>query len=74
MTPPGQTPQFQMSTAAGFQQIGDQMFVTVAIMIGNVNVAVTLAIDHAKAFSKAIKDAAETAEVQIIKPKSLLDA
>jgi hypothetical protein len=57
---------------AGWIQLGQQIFVQLNLQTGALSQSVFLPIDNAKAFARAIREAAETAEVQIIKPPSLL--
>jgi hypothetical protein len=56
----------------GWIQIGQEIFVQINVQSGSLAQSLFLPIDNSKAFSKAIREAAETAEVQIIKPPSLL--
>jgi len=65
-------PSIAMQVACNYQQIGTEMFVV--MNIGNQVHATTLilTIDAAKAFSRQIKETAETAEVQVLKPVSAL--
>jgi hypothetical protein len=70
--PQPKAPDQMLGMAAGFQQIGDKFFVV--INVGSSAIATTLVveIDVAKQLAKIVKEAAETAEVQIVKPPSLL--
>jgi hypothetical protein len=61
-----------LATAAGFQQIGDKMFVVVNMGTGMIATTLVLEPDAAKQLARSIKEAAEVAEVQIIKPRSML--
>ena len=63
---------FDLGYLCGFQQIGDQMFVTMQIAIGTLSVTVAMPVEAAKIFSRKVKEAAESAEVQVIKPPSML--
>jgi hypothetical protein len=56
----------------GFQQIGDGMFVTIQISVATLTIQLAMPVEAAKIFSRQIRDAAETAEVQVIKPASML--
>jgi hypothetical protein len=55
---------------AGFEQVGQEFYVMVQLTTGCMTFRVSLPIAAAKHMSKVIRDAAETAEVQIIKPPS----
>ena len=68
---PGQE-NIALSVQAGHQQIGQEMFVTIAFNIGTMNFSVSMPIQAAKHTSKIITDAAENAAKQIIKPASLV--
>jgi phosphotransacetylase len=61
-----------LATAAGFQQIGQEMFVVIQVGTGMIACTLVLQVPAAKQFAKSIKEAAETAEVQVIKPPSML--
>jgi hypothetical protein len=63
---------FPFSTGTGYRQIGQEIYVDLILQCGTVAITATLAIGHAKAFAKAIRECAEIAEVQVIKPPSML--
>ena len=70
--PQPKAPDQMLAMNAGYQQIGDKYFVV--LNVGGAMLASTLVveIEVAKQLAKIIKEAAETAEVQIVKPPSML--
>ena len=74
MADAAQSNSVQLAVNVGHQQIGQEMFVTLMINVGTMTTTLALPVDAAKHMSRLIKDGAETAEVQIIKPPSLLAA
>ena len=61
-----------MGYQCGYIQLGQEMFVQINVQSGSLAHTLFMPIDNAKQFAKAIREAAETAEVQIIKPASML--
>jgi hypothetical protein len=69
-TQPAQTVNVQAT--AGYQQIGQENYVTLNLGCGSMAMQVVLPIDGARQLAKMIAGAAETAATAIIKPASLL--
>jgi hypothetical protein len=57
---------------AGYQQIGDQIFVTLDLGCGSMAMKIVIPVDGARHLAKMIAGAAETAATTIVKPSSLV--
>lgn len=71
----GQTPKTvnvdsSIQFLAGHQQVGEEFWTTLQISVGMMTMVLVVPIAVAKDISRRIRDAAETAEVQVIKPVS----
>jgi hypothetical protein len=56
----------------GYTQIGQEMFVIISLTSGPLTFNIAVPIFVAKEIARELRDTAETAEVQIIKPPSML--
>lgn len=63
-----------LATQCGFQQIGDKMHVIIQVGTAGHATTIVFEVEQAKIFSRQIKEAAEQAEVQVLKPPSGLIA
>ena len=70
--PQPEAPEQMLGMQAGFQQIGDKYFVLINIGGSALATTIVVEIEVARQLSKIIKEAAEEAAVQVIKPPSLL--
>jgi hypothetical protein len=61
-----------LGMACSYQQIGDKYFVVINCGTAMLATTLVLEIEAARNLSEAIKDTAETAAAQIIKPPSML--
>jgi len=57
-----------LATQCGFQQIGDKMHVVINMGTAGHATTLVLEVEQAKIFSRQIKETAEQAEVQVLKP------
>lgn len=65
-------PGIAVQTMTGYQQIEQEFFITLSFAVGPVNFVCFLSMDHARQFVKGVREALDTAAVQIIKPPSML--
>jgi uncharacterized membrane protein len=62
----------QLQVLAGYQQVGEEMWVTLSISMGPMTTALAVPISIAKDIARRLREAADTAGQQIIKPPSAL--